>query len=214
MEGIKVKVCGMTTPRNVGEVCLSFPDYIGYIFFKESLRYVGDDPDPLLFSMVPANIKKAAVFVNEGIVKMMEIAGKYNIDHIQLHGNEGTGICDELRGNGITVIKAIPGDSNVMADFIRTYSDSVDFFLFDTPVSTFGGSGKKFDWRLLDKINLDIPFFISGGIGPGDAEAIKGLDHSNLFAADINSKFEKSPGIKNSEWIGNFIKEIRDDKKR
>lgn len=209
MESLKIKVCGMTNLSNVEELCALKPDYLGYIFYPKSVRYVGENPEPEIFSVVPNSIRKTAVFVNEYYDRMIEITGKYGIDTVQLHGMESPEVCKSLRYSGLTVIKVIPGDQIGNEKLLRGYSNAVDFFLFDTPIISFGGSGRKFDWSKLDEVTSNIKFFLSGGISVEDAAQLKSINSPALYAVDINSRFETAPGIKNPETVMKFINQMR-----
>jgi phosphoribosylanthranilate isomerase len=212
MNDLKVKVCGMTDPENVQAVCRYQPDFLGFIFYHRSVRYVGNNPDPELFSAVPEGIRKTAVFVNKHYEKMIDLTGKYGIEVLQLHGMESPETCKALRIHGKTVIKVFPGDQLENKQLLSDYTRAADYFLFDTPVKFHGGSGRKFDWSALSRLRSDMSFFLSGGISPNDAELIKAIDLPTFYAADVNSRFETEPGIKDPELVGKFINEIRDDK--
>lgn len=212
MSDLKVKVCGMTDPENVQAVCKYRPDYIGFIFYHRSVRYVGREPDPELFSAVPEGVRKTAVFVNEHYEKMIAITDKHGIEVLQLHGMESPETCKALRIHGKTVIKVFPGDQLENERLLSDYSGAADFFLFDTPVKSHGGSGRKFDWTALNRLRSDVNFFLSGGISGADTELLKAIDMSSFYAVDINSRFETEPGMKDPELAGKFINEIRDDK--
>lgn len=211
MDPLKCKVCGITDPKNAAEVAARRPDFMGFIFYPRSLRYVGKQPDPELFSAVPADIEKTAVFVNEYYERMIEITGKYRIRYVQLHGMESPETCTTLRSHGLKVIKVFPGDQLENARLLKDYEEAADYFLFDTPVRSHGGSGRKFDWSRLEKFRSGKRFFLSGGISVDDAQQLRGLDLKRLFAVDINSRFETSPGIKDPELVGDFIKRLRDE---
>ncbi len=212
MGDLKVKVCGMTDPGNVQAVCKYQPDYIGFIFYHRSVRYVGSEPDPELFSSVPKDVSKTAVFVNEHYEKMVEISDKHGIGVLQLHGMESPETCKALRIHGKTVIKVFPGDQLENERLLSDYSGAADYFLFDTPVISHGGSGRKFDWSILGRLRSEVKFFLSGGISMSDIELLKSIDRPSFYAVDINSRFETEPGIKDPEMAGKFINEIRDDK--
>jgi phosphoribosylanthranilate isomerase len=212
MEQFKIKVCGMTNPSNVGEVCKHHPDYIGFIFYKRSVRYVGEVPDPALFSVVPSGVGKTAVFVNEYYERMLDITGKYDIPNIQLHGMESPEICRTLRMHGKTVIKVIPGNEVQNRKLLSDYVDVVDYFLFDSPVRSYGGSGRKFDWSVLSGLKTEVGFFLSGGVAPEDIALIKAIDLPTLYGIDINSRFETEPGLKDPVMVGDFLKAMRDGK--
>ena len=201
----------MTNRENIQSVCLANPDFLGYIFYPKSARYVGEQPDPAIFSVVPPQIQKVAVFVNEYYEKMSDVIQKYDIEVVQLHGMESPNTCAAIRNKGKKVIKVIPGDQVDNRELLKQYAGSVDYFLFDTPVISHGGSGRKFDWSKLDHLDCKVPFFLSGGIAPGDADKLMELKYNNFYAADINSRFEQEPGIKDSEMVSTFIKEIRNE---
>lgn len=211
MQKLKIKVCGMTDPENMQAVCRHRPDYIGYIFFRKSVRYVGDDPDPLLFSDVPPGIQKTAVFVNENYERVIELTNRYDIPVVQMHGMESPETCRALRLRGRKVIKVFPGDQLTNRELLRDYEGLADYFLFDTPVISYGGSGRKFNWSGLKRLQSSMPFFLSGGIAADDVQLLKELEMPKLYAADINSRFETEPGIKDPELVGEFIKRMRNE---
>lgn len=201
----------MTLPPNVSEVSILSPDYLGYIFYSRSLRYVGKYPDPDLFNAIPAKIQKVAVFVNEQYNKMLDITGKFGFEVIQLHGMESPEICKSLRRQGKIVIKVFPGDQLANERLLNEYLEVTDYFLFDTPTHKHGGSGRKFDWSVLDQLKTQKPFFLSGGIAPEDADKILSLKSDHLFGVDINSRFESEPGIKDPKKLSLFFKHLRNE---
>lgn len=211
MSRLKVKICGMTDLSNIEKISMLTPDYLGYIFFKKSVRYVGPKPDPAIFSVVPGDIQKVAVFVNEYYEKMIEISGKYGIEAIQLHGMESVETCNSLRIIGKTVIKVIPGDQIENKQLLQEYASVVDYFLFDTPVASYGGSGRKFDWSKIAELRSNVRFFLSGGICENDADQLKKMDFHSLYGVDINSRFESDPGIKDVSLVEKFLKNIRNE---
>jgi len=201
---LKIKVCGMRYPENLEQLCSLGPDYVGFIFYPQSKRYVGSHPDPMLFKLVPAEIVKVGVFVNEQISRIIEVYEKHGLDMVQLHGKESPAYCSELMDSGIPLIKALNPNSGMM-----DYQDVVQLFLFDTPGPGWGGTGKKFDWNLIQKQSVPGPFFMSGGIGPDDADAIRGLRQKLMMGIDVNSRFERSAGLKDIRLLKEFITEIR-----
>jgi phosphoribosylanthranilate isomerase len=206
----------MLLPENVEEVCALEPDLIGYIFYAGSSRYVGERPDPALFRIPGDRIAKAGVFVNEEVTEVKRKYEQYLLDLVQLHGNETPDYCSDLVEEGIPVIKVfnpeIPGGKKQHDDVRRSmqrYSRVAHYFLFDSGGSSTGGTGQKFDWSLLSGIVSPLPFFLGGGLGPGDAGAVKQLDLPNFFGVDLNSRFEFSPGLKDPGLLKRFINEIR-----
>ena len=185
------------------------PDMVGFIFYPLSPRYVGADPDPALFRIPGSRTRKVGVFVNENLEVVRELLDRGWLDMVQLHGDEPPAYCEALSGEGWQVIKAMGPGQIADADLLGSYADVVDYFLFDTPTPAYGGSGRKYDWQLLQAYRSELPFFLSGGIGPGDASRIRDLVHPFFEAVDLNSRFEKAPGIKDMELLAPFIKAIR-----
>ncbi|NSW93256.1 MAG: phosphoribosylanthranilate isomerase [Bacteroidales bacterium] len=206
---IKVKVCGLTEKYNISQIADTGPDLIGFIFYPESVRYVGHKPDISLFEVIPAYILKAGVFVNEDLPKIIEMVRCYGLDMVQLHGNESPEYCKSLKNSDISIIKAFGVDQLFRFEPLAEYIDVCDYFLFDTNNANKGGSGNKFDWGKLDEYDLTKPFILGGGIGPEDCGLIKSLSHTSLFAVDINSRFEVSPGIKDPEKVKRFINDLK-----
>jgi phosphoribosylanthranilate isomerase len=208
---IRVKVCGMMDPVNIKLISETKPDFLGFIFYPRSPRYVGEDPGSGIFHYVPASIKKTGVFINEDNRRIHDLSVTMGLDIIQLHGEESPVSCLQLRSSGLIIIKAFNVDGDFNFDSLVKYLPVCDYFLFDTKTVIPGGSGKKFNWGKLEEYFLDKPFFLSGGIGPGDVDSVKKLENSGLFAVDINSRFETSPGIKDPVLVKEFIEKIKTD---
>jgi len=210
---IKLKICGMRDVTNIKDVALCKPDYMGFIFYPKSLRYVGENPSPEIFSSVNKSIYKVGVFVNEGASEITRLAKEYGLTHIQLHGMETECFCKRLQNENLIVIKAFGIDEQFTFENLNTYSESCDYFLFDTKTIQHGGSGVKFNWNILNKYTGKTPFFLSGGIDSEDIHHLKTISHPQFYAIDINSRFEEKPGFKNSEKIKKFITEIKNSDK-
>lgn len=198
----------MCNPGNVREVAEAKPDFMGFIFYPESKRYVGKSADERLFSNVPARIIKTGVFVNENPEKIMKFIRRFRLDAIQLHGSEPPDYCNFYKSKGLITLKAFGIGNDFDFDMLIPYLKSCDYFLFDTMTKNYGGSGIRFDWSKLDEYQLDKEFFLSGGIGYEDIHDLRTFNHKGFYAVDINSRFESSTGIKDSERIKTFIKEI------
>jgi phosphoribosylanthranilate isomerase len=198
---VKLKVCGMRTPENIAALSDLAPDYMGFIFWKLSKRFVSD-PTPDL----PASIKKTGVFVDATLTYILDIAKQHQLQAVQLHGEESPTFCQKLQTTGLEIIKAFAVDDTFDFSVLETYDSVCDYFLFDTKGPLPGGNGSRFDWLILCNYPLTKPFFLSGGIGPGDQGAIASIISLNLpvYAIDINSKFEKQAGLKNIEIIKQF----------
>ena len=199
-----VKVCGLNNPDNIIEIDSVNPDFVGLIFYKKSPRCVTG-----LYPTTRA--KRVGVFVNEPIDDIIEMKKKYSLDYIQLHGGESKEFCTEIKSrlSGTGIIKVFPVYDKSDFNICDEYKDVCDYFLFDTKTDNHGGSGKHFDWSILDSYNLNKPFFLSGGISLRDIEGIKGLHHPQLKGVDINSCFEQTPGLKNVNKVKFFIDNLR-----
>ena len=204
---MKIKVCGMKNPGNLEQVCALRPDFVGFIFYPGSQRFVGDSPDRDLFMIPGADIKKVGVFVNESLSSVKRAFNRFALQLVQLHGNESPDFCSKLSREGIPVIKALDAQADLA--LLEAYSEHVQYFLFDTPDPDFGGTGRKFDWSLLRRIPGTISFLLGGGIGPGDAAEVKNLDHQGMLGVDLNSRFELTPGFKDVEKLKTFMTTIK-----
>jgi phosphoribosylanthranilate isomerase len=209
MSELKIKVCGMRDPENISGVVAALPNYLGFIFYPKSKRFVGFIPSPEVLAIVPDSVKKVGVFVDETPEKVLEICQNWKLDVAQLHGNESPQYCSQIKDSGITVFKAFSVDESFDFATLKAYSGVCDYFLFDTKGRLPGGTGQKFNWQLLENYRGDVPFFLSGGIDPDDVDAIRDFQHPQLFGIDINSCFEISPGIKDAGKVNKFIDEIR-----
>jgi len=204
---MKIKVCVLKDPENIKAVTALEPDYVGFIFYENSPRFVGDLPAEVL-AEIPAGINKVAVFVNQSEEFIRSIIDKYNFDFIQLHGNESPAFCKSLKDAAI-VIKAF-GVNNAF-DFgqLKAYKNKADMFLFDTKTENHGGSGQTFDWSVLNNYDLEIPFFLSGGLSLENLDEIKNIDHPQFYGVDLNSRFEVIPGIKNTDKLNDAFNIIK-----
>lgn len=210
---IRIKVCGLVNLLNVKAIAEVKPDFMGFIFYQGSPRYVGERPEKGLFRNVPSGIKKVGVFLNENNHKIIKISGNAGLDMIQLHGDESAVSCLQLKSSGLTIIKAFKINRDFSFESLYQFMPVCDYFLFDTKSEKPGGSGRKFDWEKLKEYSLGRPFFLSGGIGPEDADIIKSMQNSGLFAIDINSRFETAPGIKDAGRVKTFIEKIKNDQR-
>lgn len=201
-----IKVCGMRDPENIRQLIQVNPDMIGLIFYPKSARFVSS-PERIagLFNSGGRKFKLVGVFVNENPMRILELHQLFSFDYVQLHGQETAVQIKEIKQAGPGVIKAmgISGPDDFPSD--HTYFPPPDYYLFDYLTKQHGGSGKKFDWKLLDHYRGSIPFLLSGGL---DANSLSLPDHPALAGIDINSRFEIDPGVKNIEKIRKFIKNI------
>lgn len=186
---IKLKICGMRDAANIKEVAELRPDYMGFIFYEKSPRFVGDK-----FVIPDLQLAAVGVFVNESTEKILSKGLKI----VQLHGDETPDQCDELRKH-VKVIKAFSIDNDF--DFETTKKYNADYFLFDTKGKYYGGNAKTFNWNKLKEYDQRIPFFLSGGLNADNLKDISILKGMNLHAIDLNSGVEDSPGVKDIEKI-------------
>ncbi|QPH39466.1 phosphoribosylanthranilate isomerase [Pedobacter endophyticus] len=206
MKDLKVKVCGMKLAANIAAVAALRPNYLGFIFYDQSPRFISDVSAELI-KYIPAEIKTVGVFVDEDIETVKKKVNQYQLKAVQLHGKEAPEYCRELKTdfNNLEVIKAFGVDEDFDFALLNAYVDSVDYFLFDTKTKAHGGSGKTFDWKILAGYSLHKPYFLSGGIDLEHTEAIAKINDPRLYALDVNSRFEIKPGVKDVDKINEFI---------
>jgi phosphoribosylanthranilate isomerase len=196
MERLRLKVCGMRNPE-AEQVARLGVDYLGFIFYPDSPRFVGEE-----FILEPiAGVQTVGVFVNESRSAIIKSLKRIGSRTVQLHGDEKPTDCEALRDLGFTVIKAVAIGNDFDQALVKEYENVVDYFLFDTKGKLFGGNAQKFDWSVLSRYDQNTPFFLSGGIRVEDVDGIRSLRDMNLHAIDINSGVELSPGVKNIEKV-------------
>jgi phosphoribosylanthranilate isomerase len=205
---VLIKICGMREADNIRDVLMLNPDFMGLIFYSKSPRYV-ESNETLKDIHFGKKIKKTGVFVNATEDEIMQKVTSYDLQAVQLHGTESVLLCQSLKNRGLTVIKAFQIHDAEDFGMTSMYGESVDYFLFDTKTKSYGGSGAKFDWDLLNSYCGDIPFFLSGGIGPDDAGVIREINHPYFKGIDLNSKFETVPAIKDYRLLQQFINQLK-----
>lgn len=198
---MKIKVCGMREANNISELVALPIDYIGFIFYKKSKRYVAEKVDAL----IPKQIKKVGVFVNETTEKIEQIVQEFDLDIIQLHGDETPEFCQVLSTKGYTIFKAFGIDAAFDFEQLKAYEPYCDYFLLDAKGKSYGGNGVQFDWQLLEHYTIKKPFFLSGGIEVESIPSIQKITHPQLYGIDVNSKFEIAPALKNIDKIKQAI---------
>ncbi|MBT3382792.1 MAG: phosphoribosylanthranilate isomerase [Prolixibacteraceae bacterium] len=181
-------------------------DFLGYIFYPQSKRFIGENPESNLFNSAKP---KVSVFVDENVFEILGLAKNLGFEYVQLHGKENPKTCQILKNQGLKVIKAFNVNEKFKFSNTAPFEKVADFFLFDTKTKLPGGSGEKFNWEILKKYNGHTPFFLSGGITLEDAESIKEIEHTKLTGVDLNSGFEDAPGVKDIEKLKTFITELR-----
>ncbi|PSL47567.1 phosphoribosylanthranilate isomerase [Chitinophaga niastensis] len=205
---MRIKVCGITRINDLQALVDNSVDYAGFIFYEKSPRFAGNKIDARSVRET-TGIKKVGVFVNAPLELIQRTVSDYALDLVQLHGDETPAFCATLRET-IPVIKAFRiGDNVNWQTEMAPYVPVTDYFLFDTAVVTlYGGTGERFNWDLLATYPFDHPFLLSGGITPDQAAEISEMQLPAMFAVDVNSKFEDSPGVKNIELVEHFVKQI------
>lgn len=198
---MKIKVCGMRDSKNIRELLLLNPDYIGFIFYEKSPRNVGEALDEELLRSFPKSVHKVGVFVNASLDYVKQRVGKYELDMVQLHGDESPAYVADLFAVGIRVMKVFSVGNEFDFSQLGEYNPFVEYFLFDTKGKARGGNGEVFNWELLKDYDQKVPFFLSGGIDVENAGDLKGLEGMNIHAIDVNSKFEFEPGLKDLKKI-------------
>ena len=174
-------------------------DWMGFIFWPKSSRYVSERP-----TYLPTRCRRVGVFVDAPLADVLQKVQEYGLDIVQLHGNESPEYAMELQGCSLIKVFNIAGPEDLVQT--KAYEGIVDYFLFDTKGKSVGGNGEKFDWSVLEAYTGDTPFLLSGGIGPDDAERVRQFNHPRLAGIDLNSRFELSPGLKDITKLKHFLR--------
>ncbi|WP_432710313.1 phosphoribosylanthranilate isomerase [Pedobacter sp.] len=206
---LKLKICGMRDPENIKDVVSLKPDYLGFIFYPGSKRFVADLDVPSI-DAIPENIRKTGVFVDASFESIAAVVSSYRLSAVQLHGSEDAAFASAFKQAfpQVELIKAFGIDERFDFETLTDFAPVVDYFLFDTQSLAHGGSGKQFDWNLLKGYTLNLPFFLSGGIGIESIQAIKEINDGRLYAIDINSKFETAPAVKDVVKLTEFNNQL------
>jgi len=208
---MNIKVCGITEMKQLQQLDGLDIDFAGLIFYKESPRYMGDKIKGKDLKKADFDLKKTGVFVNPGLIDVLDAIDEYGLDVVQLHGEESPEMCEDISSE-VEVIKAFLVTEGANIDkMVAAYDAVCDYYLFDTGglKESFGGTGQQFDWSLLSKARIEKPFFLSGGISVEDAPRVKAFSHPDLFGVDINSCFETAPGVKDMKQILQFRQALK-----
>lgn len=197
---MKLKVCGLNNEENIRQIIGSKPDFMGFIFYERSPRYIGKLSDVDVIKSIPKEIKKVGVFVNAHFDTIIMQVKEFGLDYVQLHGEESVSFCGSIKELGIGVIKVFGIHDEFDFSQVNLFSKVSDYFLFDTKTKQHGGSGEQFDWRLLQNQEFDRHIILSGGITLTDVGKIK-REFPKVYAIDINSRFETQAGIKDIQLI-------------
>jgi phosphoribosylanthranilate isomerase len=204
-----IKICGMRDSENILAAAELKPDLMGFIFYRESPRFAGKLLKQETVAELSPEITKTGVFVNAEFNEIAETVEKYSLNAVQLHGDESPELCRQLKDTLVRIIKVFNIEESMNFTRLQDFIACTDYFLFDTMTAGHGGSGQKFDWKLLDRYDLGHPFILSGGISQDDADAVTGIFNSSFYGIDLNSRFEIKPGLKDIVKLEKFINKIR-----
>jgi phosphoribosylanthranilate isomerase len=208
---MNIKVCGITQFKQLQQLDGLNIEFAGLIFVKDSPRYAGDSLDKDAVKNADFDLKKVGVFKNPEMIDVLDAIDEYGLDVVQLHGDETPEMCEDLSSE-VEVIKVFGIDANTkdIDALVADYDAVCDYYLFDTKADgESGGTGKQFDWKVLSKAKIEKPFFLSGGIGVDDADKVKRFKHPDYYGVDVNSKFEKEPGVKDMAQVLLFKKSLK-----
>lgn len=200
------KICGMREPENIRAVAATAPDWLGFIFYAASPRFVGD---PFEIPNLPQSIKRVGVFVNETLDKVIRTVQHHHLDLVQLHGDEPESYCAALKAQGFQLIKVFRVDAHFDFSVTEAFLPVADYFLFDTKGLYYGGNAQPFDWTVLEKYKGPVPFLLSGGLSPANISGVKNIIHDRLIGVDVNSGVEATPGVKDLQKISETLTLIR-----
>ncbi len=209
-----IKVCGMRDTENIERLQQLGVDFMGLIRYSQSKRFV-DDSQATKISQLPLRSGTVGVYVNETFENIIKDIIPLRLDVVQLHGDEDVAFAKAILELNIKVFKAFQIDEEFEFKRLEPWQELAKqhpaklFFLFDTKSNQYGGSGKKFNWELLDNYNGEVPFLLSGGIKPDDVDRIDGFKHKMFMGVDLNSGFEIEPGIKDMSELATFINKLR-----
>lgn len=205
---MNIKVCGISSMKQLQQLDGLDIDFAGLHFYRHSPCFMAEKISKKELANTDLDIKKVGVFVNAEYDEIMQAAADYGLDIIQLHGDETPHLCEQV-SNELETIKTFRIDhkSETLIDYIlKEYDEVCDYYLFDTGVS---GKTSHDNWRQIAESSIEKPFFISGGIGPDDAKAVKSFKHPDYFGVDINGLFDKEPGLKDMGLILKFINSLK-----
>ena len=204
-----IKVCGMREPDNIRALAQLPLSFMGTIFYPKSPRFSGNREDSAeAFRVLPSSIKKVGVFVKPTLEELAKYQKSFALNYLQIHSDEELSFCKEARAIA-PLIKAFGIDKETNFAEIENYCSVADYFIFDTATKSYGGSGKKFDWKMIQSYSGDTPFLLAGGLGPKDVETLQMTDHPQCIGFDINSGFEITPAVKDIEAIASFLSALR-----
>lgn len=201
---LKLKICGLLDAENIREISALRPDFQGFIYYGKSPRFAGDEPP-----IAAANAKRVGVFVHEAKEKICEIVKRDRLDLVQLHGGEPPALAKALVEAGVSVMKVFSVDKDFDFNSVKAFIPYAQYFLFDTKTHGYGGSGKTFDWTLLNQYACSTPFFLGGGLSPENIHEVAQIENLSFYGVDVNSGVEDSPGYKNISKLKELIRILK-----
>jgi phosphoribosylanthranilate isomerase len=204
-----IKVCGIKDPLNARMVSSVYPDMMGFILYRQSPRAVSmSDARAIVLDLDPS-VARVGVFVNEIEENILMFASELDLDYIQLHGEETNRFCSRLLSKGLKVIKAAAIGPGFDMNSLSQYKNYCNYLLLDSKGPGKGGTGRRFNWEILDEYDLDVPFILSGGIGPDTVTDLALITNPAFAGIDLNSRFESYPGMKDVEVLSDFVNRFR-----
>ncbi len=206
---MEIKVCGMRERVNCQQLATTVvPDWMGLIFYSKSPRYVQEEESDWINALA---LKKVGVVVGEEHELMLQKISTFGLSALQLHGGESIELVQELKATTeVEIWKVISVGEDIAWKAMEPFVPHVDRFLFDTASTSKGGSGKQFDWGLLEDYPFEKGFILSGGLTAAHAAAIRDLADRipQLLGVDLNSGFELAPGLKDISALQAFKQEL------
>lgn len=202
---LKIKVCGMRDAENIHQLVTLPIDYIGFIFYAKSARFVSGKPEV----SIPSSIKKVGVFVNTSKEEITAKIKEFDLQVVQLHGDESPEFCQEIKDLDVETFKAFGIDEDLNWQSIVDYEGKVNYFLFDTKSKQYGGTGQTFNWEKLNDYPYNTPYWLSGGISVENIAEAANFEDTRLYGLDLNSKFEIEPALKNIDSLTQAISIIK-----
>jgi len=202
----KLKICGITSLQDARVCSGAGVDYLGFIQFSESPRYVPPDTAKEIVGWT-VGPEPVGVFVNTTAEEVIATSKAAGFTHAQLHGHASPEDCSAVREAGLKVIKSFSvlhdASSEQVRAIIAPYEGHIDHVLLDTHhTSLWGGTGESFNWRLARELTTDFSLFLAGGI---NAENVAEAVRIRPFAIDLSSSVEESPGRKDFEKLFAFL---------
>jgi phosphoribosylanthranilate isomerase len=207
-----VKICGLSTPETLDVALQAGADMVGFVFFSASPRHISLETARELGRHAKGRAVKVALTVDADDATLANVVETLRPDILQLHGTESVARLRDIKQTfGLPVMKAIPVESPGDLATLPGYATVADRILFDAraPQSATrpGGLGAAFDWHLLEKLDLKLPFMVSGGLNAGNvADAVR---ITRAGGVDVSSGVERAPGVKDPELIQAFIRAAR-----